>query len=67
MEAKGKANSMLNRKCVVVRWVELSQESLTDLISRGAGSILVLLPQGIDSMDLELIKVCELVVSTVIS
>lgn len=45
MEAKGEGAGMLNRKCVVVRWKELTSASFLDLIHRGAGSILVLLPQ----------------------
>lgn len=45
MEAKSEGAGMLNRKCVVVRWKELSSESFLDMIHRGAGAILVLLPQ----------------------
>ena len=44
MEARGERASMLNRKCVLVRWVDLSSERLLDLLHRGAGSVLVLLP-----------------------
>lgn len=44
MEAKGEAASMLNRRCVVVRWRDLTIEKFQGLIERGAGSILILLP-----------------------
>ena len=44
MEARGERASLLNRKCVLVRWVDLSSERLLDLLHRGAGSVLVLLP-----------------------
>ncbi len=39
------AAKMLNRKCVFVLWAELTPDVFQDLISRGAGSLLVLLPQ----------------------
>lgn len=44
MEAKSEDASMLNRKCVVVLWKELTSEGFQDMIHRGAGAILVLLP-----------------------
>jgi len=44
MEAKGEAASMLSRRCVVVRWRDLTIEKFQNLIERGAGSILILLP-----------------------
>ena len=44
MEARGMAAKMLNRKCVFVRWVELSPDLFQELISRGSGSLLILLP-----------------------
>ncbi len=48
---------MLNRKCVVVRWAELSYESFMELVERGAGSIIILLPLDIVSVDKKLIEV----------
>lgn len=44
MEAKGEGASMLSRKCVVVQWKDLSSEKFLDLVQRGAGSLLVILP-----------------------
>ncbi len=35
---------VLNRKCVVVRWRGLTLERVRDLLKRGAGSLLILLP-----------------------
>lgn len=35
---------MLNRKCVVVRWKDLSLDKFLDLVQRGAGAMLVVLP-----------------------
>lgn len=46
MEAKGEGASMLNRKCVVVRWADLTSDKFLELINRGAGAILVLLPHS---------------------
>ncbi len=51
MEAKGAAANMLSRRCVVVRWRDLSIEKFQNLIERGAGSILVLLPPMNSSSD----------------
>ena len=51
MEARGEGANMLNRKCVVVRWKDLSSEKFLDLIQRGAGAILVLLPQINETTD----------------
>ena len=39
------AAKMLNRKCVFVKWAELSPDLFQDLLNRGSGSLLVLLPQ----------------------
>lgn len=50
MEAKGEAANMLNRKCVVVRWNDLTSVKFQSLIDRGAGSILILLPPQNSSM-----------------
>lgn len=44
MEAKGEAANMISRRCVVVRWRDLTIEKFQNLIERGAGSILILLP-----------------------
>lgn len=60
MEARGELASMLNRKCVIVKWAQLSLESFIGLIERGAGSILVLLPPDISSVNKELIEVSSL-------
>lgn len=57
MEARGEVASMLNRKCVVVRWAELSYESFMELVERGAGSIIILLPLDIVSVDKKKINV----------
>lgn len=57
MEARGEGASLLNRKCVVLRWAELSYESFMEIVERGAGSILILLPSDINSVDEELINV----------
>ena len=58
MEARGEQASMLNRKCVIVRWAELSIEKLLEVVERGAGSILILLPPDMNSVNEELIEVC---------
>ena len=45
MEVRGEVAAILNRKCVVIRWSTLSSEKFLDIIHRGAGAILVLLPR----------------------
>lgn len=57
MEARGEGASMLNRKCVVVLWSDLSSEKFLDLIQRGAGAILVILPQINSTLDDDTFKV----------
>ena len=45
MEVRGEGSSMLNRKCVVVRWVGLTPDRFLNLVHKGAGAILILIPQ----------------------
>ena len=45
MEVRGEGASMLNRKCVMVRWVGLTPDRFLDLVHKGAGAILILIPQ----------------------
>ena len=58
MEAKGAMASALGRKCVVMRWADLSMESLVDLVQRGAGSLLLLLPHNFTDIQGEVAEVC---------
>ena len=54
MEVRGEVAPILNRKCVVIRWSALSSEKFLDIIHRGAGAIVVLLPQergGVDEVE----------------
>ena len=57
MEAKGEGAGMLNRKCVVVRWADLTADKFLDLIHRGAGAILILLPHSNTTLDQETLDV----------
>ena len=57
MEAKGATASTLGRKCVVVRWADLQLESLLELVQRGAGSLLLLLPQNFTDVQGEIAEV----------
>ena len=59
MEAKGATAGSLGRKCVVVRWADLKMETLLDLVERGAGSLLLLLPQNFSDVHGELAEVRE--------
>jgi hypothetical protein len=54
MEAKGAMAGSLGRKCVVVRWADLQMDVLRDLVDRGAGSLLLLLPQNFSDVHGEL-------------
>lgn len=54
MEAKGEGASMLNRRCVVVRWRDLTSQSFQSLIQRGAGAILILLSHSSQASEEEL-------------
>jgi len=44
MEVKGAGANVLNRRCVFLRWVDLTKEKFTDLVERGTGSLVVLMP-----------------------
>ena len=44
MEVRSEVAAVLNRKCIVIRWSALSSEKFLDIIHRGAGAILILLP-----------------------
>ena len=59
MEAKGATAGSLGRKCVVVRWADMQMEVLRDLVDRGAGSLLLLLPQNFSDIHGELAQVSE--------
>ena len=59
MEAKGATAGSLGRKCVVVRWADLRMETLLELIERGTGSLLLLLPHNFSDIQGELAVVRE--------
>lgn len=44
MEVKGPDANVLNRRCVLLRWVDLTKEKFTELVERGTGSLLILMP-----------------------
>lgn len=44
MEARGEQATLLNRKCVFIRWRDLDLEKFLELIERGAGALVILLP-----------------------
>ena len=44
MELKGPDANVLNRRCVLLRWVDLTKEKFTELVERGTGSLLILIP-----------------------
>lgn len=58
MEARGMAASMLNRKCVFIKWAELSSDLFQDLLNRGAGSLIIILPSDWSHESNETIAVC---------
>lgn len=37
--------SMVNRKCVMVKWAWLNPNRFLELVHKGAGAVLILLPQ----------------------
>ena len=45
MEARGAGVTMLSRKCVIIRWSELTMDFFREMIEHGAGSLLILLPR----------------------
>ena len=53
MEVRGEGLSMLNRKCVVVRWVGLTLDWFLNLVHKGAGAILILIPQDWKTREVE--------------
>ena len=44
MEVKGPDANVLNRRCVFLRWIDLTKEKFTELVERGTGSLLILMP-----------------------
>ena len=44
MEVKGPDSNVLNRRCVFLRWVDLTKEKFAELVERGTGSLLILMP-----------------------
>ena len=61
MEAKGVDASMLNRRCVFIRWTDLSLEKFLDLVDRGAGAMVILLPDNMYEVEEDILKVRECV------
>ena len=57
MEARGEDASLLNRKCVFVKWGDLSLDKFLDLIQRGAGAMVILLPADMQSVKEDVLKV----------
>ena len=57
MEAKGAGASALGRKCVVMRWADISKEGILELVERGAGALLLLLPHNYTEVDGETVEV----------
>ena len=51
MEAKGAVSTMISRRCVIVKWAELTSETLLDLVNKGAGAVLVLLPRELSAVE----------------
>ena len=49
MEARSSEASQLHRRCVVVHLRNLTDESFADLVQRGAGALLVIMPVRLDS------------------
>ncbi|XP_019861588.1 PREDICTED: nicalin-1-like [Amphimedon queenslandica] len=44
MEARSPEAAMLNRKCVLIKWTELTSDLFNELLERGAGAVLIILP-----------------------
>ena len=50
LEAKGAAAAVITRRCVVIKWAELTSEKLLDLVNKGAGAMLILLPRDLSTI-----------------
>ena len=57
MEAKSSMANALGRKCIVVRWADIHMEAILELVQRGAGSLLILLPQNFTEVQGEIAEV----------
>ena len=57
MEAKGETASNLGRKCVVLRWSDLTLERFKGAIDRGAGAIVILLPKDWNEVGTSVLEV----------
>ena len=58
MEARPLSSEILTRRCVLARLQDLTIDRLKELISQGAGAILILLPRNITHVPLQTIEVC---------
>ena len=47
----------LGRKCVLIRWADVTTEMVISLVERGAGSLLLLLPQNFSEVEGERVQV----------
>lgn len=56
MEVRSEEALTLNRKCVIVRWKGLTFDRFRDLLKRGAGSLLILLPRGWGEEEAEVVQ-----------
>ena len=59
MEARGETATLLNRKCIIIRWSDLGSDKFLDLIHRGAGAMLILLPREMDHVEESIMKVSK--------
>ena len=57
MEAKGEEATNLGRKCVVLRWPDLSAERFRGVVDRGAGAVVVLLPKDWNEVETSVLEV----------
>eukprot|EP00731_Ephydatia_muelleri_P015674 Em0009g98a len=56
MEAKGEEATNLGRKCVVLRWPDLSAERFRGVVDRGAGAVVVLLPKDWNEVETSVLE-----------
>ena len=62
MEARGEWATLLNRKCVFIRWRDLDLGKFLELIERGAGALVILLSPDMEEIEDQILEVVRIIV-----
>ena len=62
METRGEWATLLNRKCVFIRWRDVDLGKFLELIERGAGALVILLPPDMEEIEDHVLEVIKIIV-----